>query len=59
MDVRLMEERDQMILLRKGEIQQKIAEGLQSLRSGKGVDGEAVFDRIEAELDTLELNGHK
>ena len=59
MDVRLMEERDQMILLRKGEIQQKIAEGLQSLRSGKGVDGEVVFDRIEAELDTLELNGHK
>ena len=57
--LRLMEERDQMLLLRKDEIQQQIAEGLRSLRSGKGVDGEAVFDRIEAELATLEHNGHK
>jgi antitoxin ParD1/3/4 len=54
-----MEERDQMLLLRKEEIRKEIAEGLHSLRLGKGVDGEAVFDRIEAELDTLERNGSK
>jgi antitoxin ParD1/3/4 len=54
--LRLMEERDHMLLLRKQEIRREIAEGLQSLRLGKGVDGEAVFDRIDAELDTLERN---
>jgi len=55
----LMEERDQILAARKDEVQGKIAEGLQSLGRGKGVDGEAVFDRIEAEIDTLERNGHK
>lgn len=57
--LQLMEERDQMLVLRKDEIRQKIADGLASLRRGEGVDGDAVFDRIEAELDTLERNGHK
>jgi len=55
----LMEERDQILAARKDEVQGKIAEGLQSLGRGKGVNGEAVFDRIEAEIDTLERNGHK
>jgi len=55
----LMEERDQILAARKDEVQGKIAEGLQSLGRSKGVDGEAVFDRIEAEIDTLERNGHK
>ena len=27
------------------------------MRAGQGVDGDAVFDRIEAELDALEQNG--
>ena len=55
--LRLMEERDQIVTLRKGEIRRKIAQGLKSLRKGKGVDGEAVFDRIEAELEALERSG--
>jgi antitoxin ParD1/3/4 len=55
----LMEERDEILVARKDEIRSKIADGLQSLRLGKGVDGEAVFDRIEVEIDTLERNGHK
>lgn len=50
----LLEERDQMLQLRRAEIEQKIAEGLDSLRRGEGVDGEKIFDRIEAELDELE-----
>ncbi len=40
--------------VRKEEIGKKIAQGLDSLRLGKGVDGEAIFDRIEAELGLLE-----
>ncbi|HXB68264.1 MAG TPA: type II toxin-antitoxin system ParD family antitoxin [Candidatus Acidoferrales bacterium] len=55
----LMEERDQIPVARKHQFQNKIADGLQSLRLGKGVDGEAVFDRIEAEIETLERNGRK
>lgn len=50
----LLEERDEMLLSRKDEIRKQIAEGVASLRAGKGIEGEAVFDRIEAELDALE-----
>jgi antitoxin ParD1/3/4 len=57
--LQLMEERDQMLVLRKDEIRKKIADGLASLRRGEGADGDVVFDRIEAELDTLERSGHK
>ena len=51
--LRLLEERDQIKTVRKEEIRKKIAQGLKSLRLGQGVNGEAVFDRIEAELDSL------
>jgi antitoxin ParD1/3/4 len=53
----LLEERDQMLQLQTAEIEQKIAEGLDSFRRGEGVDGEKTFDRIEAELDELERAG--
>jgi antitoxin ParD1/3/4 len=39
---------------RKQEIREKIAKALVSQRMGKLVDGEVVFDRLEAELDALE-----
>ena len=55
--LRLLEERDEIMAARKEEIRKKIAQGLKSLRLGKGADGEAVFERIEAELDVLERNG--
>lgn len=48
--LRLMEERD----LRKEEIRKLIAQSLESQRQGKLVDGEAVFDRLEAELNALQ-----
>lgn len=51
--LRLMEDRD----LRREEIRKKIAQSLDSQRLGKLVDGEAVFDRLEAELDVLEDRG--
>jgi hypothetical protein len=45
-----MEERD----LLKEALRKKIAEGFESQRLGERVDGEAGFDRLEAELDALE-----
>ena len=57
--LRLMEQRDQLLLLRKEEIRKKIKEGLESLRRGEGIDGEDAFERIDAELEALERAGHK
>jgi antitoxin ParD1/3/4 len=57
--LRLMEEQTQLLLGRKEEIRKGIAAGLESLRRGKGVDGEAVFDRIESELDSLERSSRQ
>jgi antitoxin ParD1/3/4 len=51
--LRLMEERDRY----KQEIRLKIVEGLESQRLGTLVDGEVVFDRLDAELDALEARG--
>jgi antitoxin ParD1/3/4 len=39
---------------RKDEIHMKIAEGLESLRQGKGLDGEAVMAELIAQLDAPE-----
>jgi predicted transcriptional regulator len=36
---------------RKDEVHAKIAEGLESLRQGKGLDGETVMAELIAELD--------
>jgi antitoxin ParD1/3/4 len=52
--LRLMDERDQMLTLHKDEIRKKIAAGMTSLRAGEGIDGEAVFARIDVELDADE-----
>ena len=49
--LRLMDERDQWKAIQKEELRKKIAAGLKSLDEGKGIDGEAVFARLEAELD--------
>jgi len=35
-------------------VRKKIREGIDSLRRGEGVDGEAVFDRLGAEIDQVE-----
>lgn len=40
-------------------VREKIAQGMQSLREGKGTDGEAFFAHVEAELAALERQGHK
>ena len=40
-------------------IRDKIAQGLRSLREGKGADGEAFFARLDAQFEELERQGHK
>ena len=45
--LRLLEERDQLIELRKEAIRQKIDEGWESLRRGEGLDGEEFFAELE------------
>jgi len=53
--LRLLEHRDEMFSHSKDEIRQQIEEGWQSAKSGELVDGDAVFDRIDAELKAAEL----
>ena len=48
--LRLMEERDQMKTIQKEELLKKIAAGLKSLEEDKGIDGEALFAQMDAEL---------
>jgi antitoxin ParD1/3/4 len=45
--LRLLEERDQLMELRKEAIRQKIDEGWESLRRGEGLDGEEFFAALE------------
>jgi antitoxin ParD1/3/4 len=52
--LRLLEERDQVQALHKDEIRKRIAEGMASLRAGKGTDGETFFDSLDAELNATE-----
>jgi antitoxin ParD1/3/4 len=42
---------------RKDEVHEKIARGLDSLRQGKGLDGEQVMAELIAELDKPESSG--
>jgi antitoxin ParD1/3/4 len=45
--LRLFEERDELLKLRKDAIRQQIEAGWNSLRRGEGVDGEAFFAELE------------
>lgn len=52
--LRLLDERDSTRESHGREIREKIAAGVAALRGGESHDGEAVFDRLEAELDAIE-----
>ncbi len=52
--LRLMEQRDELLDLRKQEIRRKIGEGLESLRRGEGRDGEEFMQGMLEELDLHE-----
>jgi antitoxin ParD1/3/4 len=49
----LLEERDQLMELRKEAIRHKIDEGWESLRRSEGVDGEEFFAELERKERTL------
>ena len=51
--LRLLEERDQLMELRKEVIRQKIDEGWESLRRGEGVDGAEFFAELERQKRTV------
>ena len=57
--LRLLEQRDEAVTLRKGEIRNQIEEGWQSAKRGEFVDGDEVFDRIDAELEVMEQASRK
>ncbi len=49
--LRLLEEQDQLRALRLEETRKKIAEGLDALDRGEGIDGEEVIDRLRKKSD--------
>lgn len=53
----LLEERELYTSLHRDEIRTQLAAGYHSLRAGRGVDGEAVFARLERELAAMEPKG--
>ena len=57
--LRLLEQRDQVFKLRKEQIRNQIEEGWQSAKRREFVDGDEVFDRIDAELEALERSARK
>lgn len=57
--LRLLEQRDEVFTLRKDEIRRQIEEGWQSAGRGELVDGDEVFDRVDAELEALERSAQK
>jgi antitoxin ParD1/3/4 len=52
--LRLLDHRDEVFTLRKGEIREQIEEGWQSAERGEFRDGDEVFDQIDAALKVLE-----
>lgn len=48
-DLRLLADRDDWMELRKQELREKIAQGLDSLQLGEGVDGDQFFPGLERE----------
>ena len=52
--LRLLADRDELQELRKQELRKKIAQGLDSLRLGAGIDGDEFFAQLEHDEQELE-----
>ncbi len=52
--LRLLEERERILDDQRSTIREKIAEGADAQARGEILDGEAVFARLEREIDTME-----
>jgi antitoxin ParD1/3/4 len=48
--LRLLHERDRLEAWDKDDMRRAIAAGVASLQAGHGIDGESLFDRLNAEL---------
>lgn len=57
--LRLLEQRDEVFTVRRDEIRTKIDEGWHSAKRGEMVDGDEVFNRIDAELEAMERSAPK
>jgi len=57
--LRLLEQREQVFTLRNDESRKHIAEGWQAAKRGELVDGDEVFDRIDAEIEAPEHSAPK
>ena len=57
--LRLLEQRDEVFTLRRDEIRTQIEEGWHSAKRGEMVDGDEVFNRIDAELEAMERSAPK
>lgn len=52
--LRMLIEQDQLKAIRRDELRENVRQGLEQAQRGELVDGEAVFDRLERELDDQE-----
>ena len=57
--LRLFEQQDESVTLRKDEIRKQIEEGWQSAKRGELVDGAEYFDRVDAEREAMERAAQK
>lgn len=57
--LRLLAEEDKLREIRRREFGEKVRAGLEELKRGEGVDGDKVFDKLEAELDEQEKRAGK
>lgn len=55
--LRLLGQREEALTLHRDSIRRQIEEGYRSAQRGDLVDGDEVFDRIDAELAAMEANG--
>ncbi len=55
----LLEKRDEVFTVHKDEIRKQIEEGWQYAKRGEVMDGDEIFDRIDAELEVMERGARK
>lgn len=55
--LRILADRDELMEIRKRELRKKIAQGLDSLQRGEGVDGNEMFAQLEREEAAVEKSG--
>ena len=57
--LRLLEMRDQVFTLHRDEVRAQIEEGWQAAKRGELADGDDVFDRMDAELESIQRSAPK